>query len=91
MPAEARGQGRNLSTVTAAPSLPCAEAGVLGEFSQQDPRQQPGLNFQHSPIADLVAENGMRDFLFHASLKRHDDGFAARLGESHGTSTSEET
>ena len=45
-----------------------AEAEIFGEFSQQDARQQPSLHLQHAPVADLVAEDGMRDFLFHASV-----------------------
>jgi hypothetical protein len=48
--------------------LPGAEGGILSDFARYGSRQEAGLYFQHSSVANYVAEDGMDDFRFHAAF-----------------------
>jgi hypothetical protein len=48
--------------------LPGAEGRIIPDLAGDGSRQEAGLYFQHSSVADFVAEDGMNDLRLHAAF-----------------------
>src|SRR5258706_1061543 len=72
-----------LSSILRPPSLPRAEAHILGKLAQQRPRQEPRLHLQYAAVTDPGSQDRMRDLGRHPALEGRQHGSPPGIGQGH--------